>query len=122
MEESDVSMTACLDEVVKRCNYHNLKRQVEEFNAKNKWRKRGIYILSNKYGIEIPVMFAHNGCLVHIFLDGSVLISHGGIEMGQGLHTKMLQVVSTELGVPMTRIRVANTSNDKVPLVLPALL
>ena len=54
-------------------------------------------------------MYAQNGCLVHIYLDGSVLINHAGIEMGQGLHTKMLQVVSTELGVPMSRIRVADT-------------
>merc|ERR1711874_335782 len=76
-------------------------------------------IIPNKYGIGMPHMFAQNGCLVHIYLDGSVLISHGGVEMGQGLHTKMLQVVSTELGIPMSRIRVADTSNDKVPNAIP---
>ena len=119
MKESDVTMPACIDEVVKRCNYHNLKNQVEEFNLNNKRKKRGVYIIPNKYGIGMPNMFAHNGCLVHIYLDGSVLISHGGVEMGQGLHTKMLQVVSTELGVPMSRIRVADTSNDKVPNAIP---
>ena len=119
MVESDVGMNACLDEVVKRCDYNNLKKQVEEFNAKNKLRKRGIYILPNKYGIGMSPMLAQNGCLVHIYLDGSVTISHGGVEMGQGLHTKMVQVVSTELGVPMSRIRVADTCNDKVPNGIP---
>ena len=119
MTEGDVTMPACLDEVVRRCDYHNLKQQVEEFNLNNKWRKRGVYILPNKYGIGVPNMYAQNGCLVHIYLDGSVLISHGGVEMGQGLHTKMLQVVSTELGVPMSRIRVADSSNDKVPNAMP---
>ena len=69
MVESDVGMSACLDEVVKRCDYNNLKKQVEEFNAKNKLRKRGIYILPNKYGIGMGPMLTQNGCLVHIYLD-----------------------------------------------------
>merc|ERR1719187_1077581 len=119
LDESDVTMGDCMEEVIKRSNYYQLKQQVEEFNLNNRWKKRGVYVIPNKYGVGMPHMFAHNGCLVHIYLDGSVLISHGGVEMGQGLHTKMLQVVSTELGIPMSRIRVADTSNDKVPNAIP---
>ena len=119
MEDSDVTMAACMDEVVARCDYHNLKKQVEEFNLNNKWRKRGVYLIPNKYGVGMPQMFAQNGALVHVYLDGSVLINHGGVEMGQGLHTKMMQIVSTEFGIPMTRIRVSDSSNDKVPNAIP---
>src|SRR5262249_27299598 len=55
------------------------------------------------------------GALVHVYKDGSVLINHGGTEMGQGLHTKMLQVAATSLGVPLDRVRLAPTRTDKVP-------
>lgn len=55
------------------------------------------------------------GALVLIYTDGSVLLSHGGVEMGQGLYTKMIQVASRALGVPMDRIHTSMTSTDKVP-------
>jgi len=119
MEESDVTMADCFDEVITKSNYYKLKQEVEEFNLNNKWKKRGVYVIPNKYGVGMPQMFAQNGALVHIYLDGSVLISHGGIECGQGLHTKMLQIVSLELGIPMNRIHVSESANDKVPNPIP---
>jgi xanthine dehydrogenase/oxidase len=119
MEESDVTMTACLDEVVARCDYHNLRQQVEEFNLNNQWRKRGVYLIPNKYGIGLPQTFGQAGALVNVFLDGSVVINHGGVEMGQGLHTKMIQIVASELNIPMDRIRVSASSNDKIPNPIP---
>ena len=119
MEDGDVNMAACMDLVEERCDYQALKQQVEEFNLNNRWRKRGVYLIPNKYGIGLPAAYAQNGAMVHIYLDGSVLISHGGVECGQGLHTKMLQVVATELGIPMDRVRMADSSNDKVPNPIP---
>ncbi len=59
--------------------------------------------------------FNQAGALVHVYKDGSVLVNHGGTEMGQGLHTKMLQVAATTLGVPLHRVRLAPTRTDKVP-------
>ena len=59
----------------------------------NKWKKRGLAIIPNKYAISFAVPFLDQaGALLHVYTDGSVLLSHGGMEMGQGLHTKMIQV------------------------------
>ena len=69
-----------------------------------------------KFGISFNfTAFNQAGALVHVYKDGSVLINHGGTEMGQGLHTKMLQVAATALGLPLERVRLAPTRTDKVP-------
>lgn len=65
-------------------------------------------------GFSFPSM-AQGGALVHVYLDGSVLLSHGGVEIGQGLHTKMLQVASRVLKIPISRIYISETNTDKVP-------
>ena len=69
-----------------------------------------------KFGISFNLTaFNQAGALVHVYKDGSVLINHGGTEMGQGLHTKMIQVAATALGVPLAFVRLAPTRTDKVP-------
>ena len=69
-----------------------------------------------KFGISFNLTsFNQAGALVHVYKDGSVLINHGGAEMGQGLHTKMIQVAATALGVPLDFVRLAPTRTDKVP-------
>lgn len=69
-----------------------------------------------KFCVGFPVPFlCQGGALVHIYLDGSVLISHGGAEFGQGLHTKILQIASRVLKIPISRIYIAETNTSKVP-------
>ena len=89
---------------------------IARFNADHVNTKRGVAITPVKFGISFNLTaFNQAGALVHVYKDGSVLITHGGTEMGQGLHTKMIQVAATALGVPLERVRLAPTRTDKVP-------
>ncbi len=89
---------------------------VERWNAEHVHSKRGLAVTPVKFGISFNfTAFNQAGALVHVYKDGSVLVTHGGTEMGQGLHTKMLQVAATALGVPLETVRLAPTRTDKVP-------
>ncbi len=92
------------------------QRDIAAFNAAHPNAKRALAITGVKFGISFNLTaFNQGGALVLIYKDGSVLINHGGTEMGQGLHTKMLQVAATTLGIPLHKVRLAPTRTDKVP-------
>lgn len=92
------------------------RKDIDRHNAQNPHSKRGLAITPVKFGISFNfTSFNQAGALVHVYKDGSVLINHGGTEMGQGLHTKMLQVAATAFGLPIERVRLAPTRTDKVP-------
>ncbi|MEU9099933.1 xanthine dehydrogenase molybdopterin binding subunit [Streptomyces sp. NPDC048361] len=92
------------------------KREIAAFNAAHPNTKRAIALTGIKFGISFNLTaFNQGGALVLIYKDGSVLINHGGTEMGQGLHTKMMQVAATTLGIPLHKVRLAPTRTDKVP-------
>jgi xanthine dehydrogenase large subunit len=90
--------------------------EIARFNAGHDHTKRALAMTPVKFGISFNLTaFNQAGALVHVYKDGSVLINHGGTEMGQGLHTKMLQVAATTLNVPLSKVRLAPTRTDKVP-------
>ncbi len=90
--------------------------EVERWNDMNPNRKRGLAMTPVKFGISFTTAFYNQaGALVLIYKDGSVQVNHGGTEMGQGLHTKMLQVAADALGVPLSTVRIMPTRTDKVP-------
>ncbi len=92
------------------------REEVRAFNDAHPHTKRGLAITPVKFGISFNfTAYNQAGALVHVYKDGSVLINHGGTEMGQGLHTKMIQVAATALGVPVNWVRLAPTRTDKVP-------
>ncbi|MHA0043621.1 xanthine dehydrogenase molybdopterin binding subunit [Deinococcus sp. PEB2-63] len=103
-------------ELLASSDFHARRDQVAAFNAANEYVKRGLAVTPVKFGISFNfTAYNQAGALVHVYKDGSVLVNHGGTEMGQGLHTKMLQVAATALGVPLASVRLAPTRTDKVP-------
>lgn len=105
-------------QVLDTSEYAARRAAVDAANAapQGRHRKRGLAITPVKFGISFNfTAFNQAGALVHVYKDGSVLINHGGTEMGQGLHTKMMQVAATALGLPIERVRLAPTRTDKVP-------
>jgi len=115
LKEDDVTMEACFDECIARANYYEEKELIEAFNQKNKSKKRGISLIPFNYGVGIPPSFGQGGALLNVNVDGSIILFVGGVEMGQGFYTKMLQIASQELGIPMTKIHMSQSSTDCVP-------
>ncbi|XP_075812231.1 aldehyde oxidase 4 [Microtus pennsylvanicus] len=109
----------CWKECLEKSSFYARKQAAEEFNKKNYWKKRGLAVIPMKYSIGMPMAFYNQAAaLVHIYLDGSVLLTHGGCELGQGLYTKMIQVASRELNIPQSYVHLSETSTVTVPNAL----
>ncbi|XP_067326697.1 aldehyde oxidase 3-like [Anolis sagrei] len=114
------NLIVCWEECLEKSDYYKRRQAAEEFNKQNYWKKKGIAIIPMKYSVGYYGTF-HNQAfaLVHIYLDGSVLVSHGGCEMGQGLYTKMLQVASHELKIPLSYIHNYERTTATIPNAVP---
>jgi xanthine dehydrogenase/oxidase len=103
-------------QVQEESDYAKRRTAVDNFNRKNKWRKRGLALIPTKFGISFTAYWCNQaGALVHIYHDGSVLVAHGGTEMGQGLHTKMITIAAEALKVPMETVHISETATNTVP-------
>ena len=99
-----------------KSNYKKRSQKIKQFNQINKLKKKGIAITPVKFGISFTTIHLNQaGALVHIYTDGSIHMNHGGIEMGQGTHTKIAQLVSNSLGVPYEKVKISATNTSKVP-------
>lgn len=97
-------------------DYYALRTAVNNFNSKNEFYKKGLALTPVKFGISFTTSFLNQaGALVHIYKDGTVQVNHGGTEMGQGLHTKILGIAASELGIGHDSIIVTATNTSKVP-------
>lgn len=97
-------------------HYQQRQEAILAWNSENPVVKRGIAITPVKFGISFTAtLFNQAGALVHVYLDGSISVNHGGTEMGQGLHTKVAQIVADELGVPLHRVRASASDTSKIP-------
>ena len=97
-------------------DYAGRRRAVLEANAKGGAIRRGIALTPVKFGISFTAThYNQAGALVHVYSDGSIHLNHGGCEMGQGLHTKVAQIVADDFQVDIDRIKVTRTTTEKVP-------
>jgi xanthine dehydrogenase molybdopterin binding subunit len=104
------------NQLINSSEYLKRRKEIDEFNATNEFYKKGMALTPVKFGISFTTAFLNQaGALVNIYLDGTVLVDHGGTEMGQGLHTKMQQIAAIELGISPEFIKVNATNTSKVP-------
>jgi xanthine dehydrogenase large subunit len=104
-----------IEALERRSDYRARRREIEAWNASSPVLRRGLALTPVKFGIAFNVKhFNQAGALVHVYTDGSVLVNHGGTEMGQGLNTKVAQVVAHTLGIQFERVRCTATDTQKV--------
>ena len=116
MKIEDNVINEIFNKLLKKSNYKKRYSEIKKFNLKNKYKKKGIAITPVKFGISFTTIHLNQaGALVHIYTDGSVHLNHGGIEMGQGTHTKIAQLVSKSLGIPYEKVQISSTNTSKVP-------
>src|SRR6202790_3866438 len=105
-----------VDKLERSSDYRRRRESVGRWNAVHPIIKRGLALTPVKFGISFTsTLFNQAGALLQVYTDGTVLLNHGGTEMGQGLHVKVAQVVATELGLPLSAIRITATDTSKVP-------
>ncbi|MDF2073591.1 xanthine dehydrogenase molybdopterin binding subunit [Pseudomonas mendocina] len=110
-------MTAELEQ---SCEYAKRREEIRAFNANSPVLKKGLAMTPVKFGISFTATFLNQaGALIHIYTDGSIHLNHGGTEMGQGLNTKVAQVVAEVFQVDIERIQITATNTDKVPNTSP---
>jgi xanthine dehydrogenase large subunit len=105
-----------IDRLAIDSRYQERREFAATWNAVNPIIKRGVALTPVKFGISFTsTMFNQAGALVQVYTDGTVLLNHGGTEMGQGLFVKVAQIVAAEFGLPLTAVRVSSTDTSKVP-------
>ncbi len=104
------------DQLMKSSEYHKRRNEVNEFNTTHEFTKKGLACTPVKFGISFTTTYLNQaGALVNVYTDGTILVNHGGTEMGQGLHTKIRQIAAAEFGVSLDRVKVNATNTSNVP-------
>ena len=116
MKVEDNILEPLLSKLEQSSRYRQRQAAIATWNASSPVIKRGMAITPVKFGISFTAtLFNQAGSLVHVYLDGSVQVNHGGTEMGQGLHTKVCQIVADELGVPFESVLATASDTSKIP-------
>ena len=116
MRVEDNILVPLLSKLEQTSQYQQRRAAISAWNTVNPVILRGLALTPVKFGISFTAtLFNQAGALVHVYLDGSVQVNHGGTEMGQGLHTKVAQIVADELGVPLARVLATASDTSKIP-------
>ncbi|RLT92071.1 xanthine dehydrogenase molybdopterin binding subunit [Ketobacter sp.] len=117
---SSETLTKVIQELEISSDYWARRQQISDYNAGSPLLKKGLALTPVKFGISFTVQHLNQaGALIHVYTDGSIHLNHGGTEMGQGLNTKVAQVVAEELQVDLQHIHITATRTDKVPNTSP---
>ena len=117
--ESD-TLSRLIDELEQSSDYRARRQQITDFNTQSPILKKGLALTPVKFGISFTVQHLNQaGALIHVYTDGSVHLNHGGTEMGQGLNTKVAQIVADALSIDVNHIHITATRTDKVPNTSP---
>ncbi|SHF97980.1 xanthine dehydrogenase, molybdenum binding subunit apoprotein [Marinomonas polaris DSM 16579] len=117
--DDDVLLTL-IEELETSSDYRTRREAIKAFNKQNPFLKKGLALTPVKFGISFTSKHLNQGgALLHVYTDGSVHVSHGGTEMGQGLYTKVAQIVAKAFGIDYQRVNVGSTRTDKVPNASP---
>ncbi|EOO00385.1 putative xanthine dehydrogenase protein [Phaeoacremonium minimum UCRPA7] len=121
--DEDWHVPIMMEQLRKTARYEERKAQIKTYNSnpKNKWKRRGICMIPTKFGLSFATALHLNqaGAYVKIYADGSVLLHHGGTEMGQGLYTKMCQVAAQELNVPIEEVYTQDSQSYQIANASP---
>ncbi len=105
-----------INQLAIKADYAARRAAIHAFNEQSPVLKKGISLTPVKFGISFTTTFLNQaGALLHVYTDGSVMLNHGGTEMGQGLFIKVAQVVAEELQIDIERVKITSTRTDKVP-------
>ena len=116
MQIEDNIAPELMRQLERESGYRERRQQIELHNRSSQHTVRGIAITPVKFGISFTATHLNQaGALVNVYQDGSVLVNHGGTEMGQGLHTKVLQVVASVFALPMDNVKISASDTDKIP-------
>ena len=119
VEDPDV-LADLIDKLEASSDYRKRRAEIAAWNETSPIIKRGLALTPVQFGISFTLQHLNQaGALVHVYQDGSIHLNHGGTEMGQGLFTKVAQVVAEEFGVPLAQVRITATNTAKVPNASP---
>ncbi len=111
---------AMLEELELSCNYRQRRAEIRAFNQRSPIVKKGIAMTPVMFGVSFNASFLNRGsAVVALYLDGSLMVNHAGTEMGQGLFTKIAQIVANEFDVPVRQVRISATDTSKLPNTSP---
>ena len=120
MRVEDNIVLEIIEQLEKTSSYRARRKDIAAFNAANTVLRKGLSLAPVKFGISFTLTNMNQaGALVHVYTDGSVHLNHGGTEVGQGLYTKVAQVVAEEFGIPASAVHITATTTGKVPNTSP---
>ena len=116
MQVEDFILDELVDQLESTSHYRERRQSIKAFNSSNLYLRRGLALTPVKFGISFTnTTFNQAGALLHVYKDGSILLNHGGTEMGQGLLIKVAQVVAAELQIDIDQVQISSTHTGKVP-------